>query len=210
MTKTWAYAAGVVIILVAIAGNAYLGVSSFSKVNSLASQSNHIAHTALGAAAAAATSSAQSKQSLADFEGLSAERRAENKRTLARLDAQTKANHELALKVERLSAQRAADASGALARETALTNANRQEVSALAAAQATLTSAQQRITALQASQHHASAVAEFNTCTQVEAVKSAVRFTLTTIFAGQHLTPSQQRKFSRILAQFKPRTCVKP
>lgn len=203
MTRTRAYVAGLVILLLAIGGNALLGFSNLNSVSSLAKRSDATSITALGAAAAAATSSARSKQSLADFEKLSAQRRAQNKRTLAELKAQTTANHKLAVKVEQLSAQRAADSSRALAREAALTNANRQEVTALSAAQT-------KITALQASQQHASLKAQFDTCTQVEAVKSAVRFTLDTIFAGSHLTPAQQRGLAKILAQFKPRHCHKP
>lgn len=128
------------------------------------------------------------------------------------------------LQIAQLDASRAADNANAIRSTSALAAANRQEVTALAAAQSTLSFAQMRIGRLQAktaaleanqarlvkANHLSDRRALFDTCTQVEAVKKAVHFTLVTIFAGSRLTPAQRAGLDKLIAQFAPHVCVRP
>lgn len=163
---------------------------------STAKQAKHAAHEA--------------EEGLARYKTLSAERRAQNKRTLSQLKHQTEATHSLALQIGQLADQRAADSAQAITAQAQLSEELKTQVAAVAADQASLSRAEAKIRSLQASQHQAALEAEYNTCIQVEALRRSIVVSLDLAFPPGKLPASQEKGLQRILAQFKAEVCVKP
>lgn len=203
MTRTRLILVAVALLIISIIGNAFLGYENYSSASDAIGGVQTANHRIGGLVRKTHRLSVATQHELANQKRLTAEHRAQNKRQLAQLKAQTAANHRLTVRLGQLAAQRNADNAAAIAQEAALSAANQRNLAGLA-------SDQSRITVLQAQQHHATLQAQYDTCIAVERLKKAERFTLVTIFAPIKLTPAQHAELVKLEAQFNPTACHKP